>query len=128
MQSLGLRWGDGDLFHWNNNSDYGSDQHFSVWTSTEPGYFFPEEIKNGKMNPNNLIFGFSIPRSADPVNIYQTMINSIKYCQNRLGGQIITAYGEPFDELLEKKELNELVDQMKTNGIIPGSDDALMLF
>ena len=33
MMSVGLKWGDMDLFHWNNpNIDYGDDQLFSVWT------------------------------------------------------------------------------------------------
>lgn len=128
LQSLGLKWGDGDLFHWNNNSDYASDQHFSVWTSTEPGYFLPEQIKEGKMNPSNLVFGFSIPRSADPINVYQVLVNSIKYCQKRLGGQMINRNGEPFDEQLEKKALEELVTEMIDNGVIPGSDNALILY
>ncbi len=128
LQSLGLNWGDGDLFHWNNNSDYASDQHFSVWTSTEPGYFLPEQIKSGNMNPANLVFGFSIPRSADPMNVYRVLVNSVKYCQKRLGGEIINRNGEPFNEQLELMELAELIKQMNDNGIIPGSDNALMLY
>ncbi len=128
LQSLGLNWGDGDLFHWNNSSEYASDQHFSVWTSTEPGYFLPEQIKNGKMNPTNLVFGFSIPRSADPMNVYRVLINSIKYCQTRLGGQIINRNGEPFNEQLELIQLAELIKKMTDNGIIPGSDNSLTLY
>jgi cell division protein ZipA len=100
LQSVGLRWGDGDLFHWGNNRDYGHDQHFSVWTTTEPGYFFPEEIKDGNMNPENIVFGFSIPRSADPKNIFEIMLNAVKYCQRRLGGQILDRKMQPFQEEL----------------------------
>ncbi|WP_298236641.1 cell division protein ZipA C-terminal FtsZ-binding domain-containing protein [uncultured Algibacter sp.] len=128
LQSLGLKWGDGDLFHWNNSSDYASDQHFSVWTSTEPGYFLPEQVTKGKMNPTNLVFGFSIPRSADPMNVYRVLVNSIKYCQTRLGGQIINRNGEPFNEQLELIQLSELIKNMTDNGIIPGSDNSLMLY
>ncbi len=128
LQSLGLKWGDGDLFHWNNSSDYASDQHFSVWTSTEPGYFLPEQVKKGKMNPTNLVFGFSIPRSADPINVYRVLVSSIKYCQTRLGGQIINRNGEPFNEQLELIQLAELIKNMRDNGIIPGSDNSLMLY
>lgn len=129
LLSLGLKWGgDGDLFHWNNNSDYATDQHFSVWTSTEPGYFLPEQVKKGKMNPTNLVFGFSIPRSADPINIYRVLVNSIKYCQTRLGGQIINRNGEPFNEQLELIQLSQLIKSMSDNGIIPGSDNSLMLY
>ncbi|MFY7669516.1 cell division protein ZipA C-terminal FtsZ-binding domain-containing protein, partial [Tenacibaculum sp. MEBiC06402] len=128
LQSLGLIWGDGDLFHWNNSSDYASDQHFSVWTSTEPGYFLPEQIKNGNMNPANLVFGFSIPRSADPMNVYRVLVNSVKYCQKRLGGKIINRNGKPFNEQLELMELAELLKQMNDNNIIPGSENSLRLY
>ncbi|WP_315814561.1 cell division protein ZipA C-terminal FtsZ-binding domain-containing protein [Paraflavitalea speifideaquila] len=87
LQNVGLVWGDGDLFHWNNyESNYGNDQHFSVWTTTNPGYFFPEEVKAGNMNPHDLVFGFSIPRSADPKNVFEIMFHAVKYCQHYLGG------------------------------------------
>lgn len=128
LQSLGLKWGDGDLFHWNNSSDYGTDQHFNVWTSTEPGYFLPEQVKKGKMNPTNLVFGFSIPRSADPINVYRVLVNSMKYCQKRLGGQMRNRDGEPFNEQLELIQLEQLVKKMNANGIIPGSDNSLITY
>jgi len=129
LQSVGLTWGDMDLFHWNNyESDYGHDQHFSVWTSTNPGYFFPEEIKNGNMNPENLIFGFSVPRSADPINVQKIMIEAVKYCQKRLGGKILDKNGKPFKEEQETVQMIELVDKMKLKGLIPGSDNALRMF
>jgi len=66
MMSMGLKWGDMDLLHWNNNFDIGDDQLMSVWTSTDPGYFFPEEIVKGNVQTKDLIFGFSIPRSIAP--------------------------------------------------------------
>jgi len=128
LQNLGLKWGDGDLFHWNNSSQYASDEHFSVWTSTSPGYFLPEHVIQGKMNPTNIVFGFSIPRSADPINIYQVVINSINYCQEKLGGKIMNKEGKPFEEVLERKELEVLVKEMIDNDVIPGSDNALMLY
>ena len=129
LQSVGLKWGDMDLFHWNNyESDYGHDQHFSVWTSTNPGYFFPEEIKNGNMNPENLIFGFSVPRSADPINVQKVMIEVVKYCQKRLGGEILDKNGNIFNEKKGTLQMIEFVDKMKGKGLIPGSDEALRMF
>ncbi len=128
LQSVGLTWGDGDLFHWNNEKDYGHDQHFSVWTMTEPGYFLPEQIKDGNMNPNNLVFGFSIPRSADPKNIFEIMFNAVKYCQKRLGGHILDKNQQPFNEEKEIKSLTELLEKMKRKGILPGSDKALSMY
>ena len=128
LQSVGLRWGDGDLFHWGNNRDYGHDQHFSVWTTTEPGYFFPEEIKDGNMNPENIVFGFSIPRSADPKNIFEIMLNAVKYCQRRLGGQILDRKMQPFQEERERRELLEFLKRMEQKGLKAGSDNALRMF
>ncbi len=128
LQSIGLKWGDGDLFHWGNDNDYGHDQHFSVWTTTEPGYFFPEEIKEGNMNPQNLVFGFSIPRSADPKNIFEIMLNSIKFCHQRLGGQIIDQNMKPYNEEKERQKLSDLLKKMEQKGIEAGSDKALRMF
>jgi cell division protein ZipA len=128
LQSVGLKWGDGDLFHWSNDKDYGHDQHFSVWTTTEPGYFFPKEVKEGNMNPQDLVFGFSIPRSADPKNIFEIMLNSVKYCQKRLGGQILDRNMKPFNEEKEKQELSEFLKRMEQKGLKAGSDKALRMF
>lgn len=128
LQSVGLKWGDGDLFHWGNDKNYGHDQHFSVWTATEPGYFFPEEIKDGNMNPQNLVFGFSIPRSADPKNIFEIMLNSVKYCQKRLGGQILDRNMTPFNEDNERQELSDFLKKMEQKGIKAGEDKALRMF
>lgn len=128
LQSAGLSWGDGDLFHWPNEHDYGHAQHFSVWTSTRPGYFLPEDIRDGSMNPGDLVFGFSIPRSADPGNIFDIMLNTVKYCQKRLGGRIVDQNGNPFNEVAEKAALLQLVANMKAKGIVPGSDQALTAY
>jgi len=129
LQSVGLRWGDGDLFHWENPSrDYGDDQLFSVWTTTDPGYFLPESIKAGEMNPDNLIFGFSIPRDADPENVFEAMVKAIKYCQKRLGGKILDQNGQPFDEASERKAVLSIIKKMNDKGIKPGSDKALMMY
>jgi cell division protein ZipA len=127
---VGLKWGDGDLFHWENNqvAGYGDQTFFSVWTTTEPGYFLPENIKDGQMNPKDLVFGFQIPRSADPQNIFNAMINSVKYCQKRLGGTILDKNGQPFNEVEEKKHLSEIIERMKAKGLTPGSENVLILF
>lgn len=128
LLSVGLNWGDGDLFHWNNAGNYGHDQYFSVWTTTSPGYLFPEHIKSGQLNPNDLVFGFSIPRSADPLNIFEIMIDAVTYCQQRLGGCIVDREGNAFDTKKEKEQLKELVTDMQKQGVIPGSLKALSRF
>lgn len=128
LLSVGLKWGDGDLFHWENREYFGHDQHFSVWTTTDPGYFLPESIKDGQMNPTDLVFGFSIPRSADPKNIFDAMVNTAKYCQKRLGGTILDEDSQPFNEENERKSIADLIHKMQSKGIVPGSDKALVTF
>jgi hypothetical protein len=128
LQSVGLSWGDGDLFHWVNTHDYGGDEHFSVWTSTAPNYFLPEKVKSGNMNPNDLIFGFSIARSVDPENIFEIMVNAAKYCQKRLGGELLNENGKSFNFDNEKLKLKLFLSKMKQKGIVPGSGDALQNF
>jgi cell division protein ZipA len=124
-----LKWGDGDLFNWENtNRDYGDDQFFSVATTTDPGYFLPESIKNGQMNPNDLVFGVSIPRNSDPQNVFFAMVEAVKYCQKRLGGKILDKNQQPFDESEAKKNLALLIKKMKNNGVVPGSYKALMAY
>jgi len=128
LQSIGLIWGDGDLFHWNNNTNFGHDQYFSVWTTTEPGYFLPEEIKDKNMNPQNLVFGFSIPRSADPKNVFEAMLRAVEYCQKRLGGKILDGEMNPFNIAKERNKINELIKRMDNKEIKAGSEKALRMF
>lgn len=128
LQSLGLEWGDGDLFHWNNETGYGAGEHFSVVTATPPGYFLPEDIKSGEMNPENLVFSFSVPRSADAVNIFSVMTDAVQYAQKRLGGKILNGDGEVFNKQKEIQDLTQFVGRMKAAGVEPGSDQALRMF
>ena len=80
------------------------------------------------MNPQNLVFGFSMPRSADPKNIFEIMLNSVKYCQKRLGGQILDRNMKPFNEEKEIQELSEFIKRMEQKGLKAGSDRALRMF
>ena len=128
MMSLGLKWGDMDLFHWNNNFDYGDDQLMSIWTSSSPGYFFPEEIAAGKVQTVDLIFGFSIPRSISPEEVLEVMFKATEYAQSRLGGDILNENGLPFDIREEKIKVNKVVTALNNNSIVPGVGDALYLF
>lgn len=128
MMSLGLRWGDGDLFHWLNEADFGHDMFFSVETSTPPGYFLPEQIVAGKTRPHDLVFGFSIPRSADPHAILDSMLRAVHYAKQRLGGEILDRYGKPLDESQLRQETRSIVDQLKSVGFEPGATATLRVF
>lgn len=128
MLCLGLQWGDMDCFHWPNPSEYGDDFFFGVWTSTAPGYFLPEEVANDRVNVSDLIFGYSLPRSADPVAVFERMIRAVKYAQRRLGGVITTEDGHAFDLTGTAREIQTLVIQLDELGFRPGSEAALRQF
>lgn len=128
MMSLGLRWGDGDLFHWQNDADFGHDMFFSVETSTSPGYFLPEQIVAGSSRFDDLVFGFSIPRSADPITVLDSMLRAVSYAKKRLGGEILDRNGKPLDESQIRLETKAIVDRLKASGFEPGATATLHVF
>jgi len=128
MHCLGLHWGDGDLFHWRNPSGHGDDLLFSVWTSTPPGFFFPEEIAAGRVATEDLVFGYSIPRSADPVVVLDSMLRAVKYAQQRLDGVIVDEEGQRLDEDELRRDVSSVVDGLNAAGFKPGASSTLHAF
>lgn len=128
MLCLGLEYGDGDLFHWINNSGFGDDLFFTVETSTAPGYFIPQRMATGKGDVADLIFVFSIPRSADPVVVFESMANAVDYAQKRLGGEIVLQSGEPFDGGAERARIEDVVRKLREAGFVPGESATLRVF
>lgn len=128
MMSIGLEWGDMDLFHWNNTHPAGDDQYLSVWTSTAPGYFFPEEIAAGRVRTDDLIFGFSIPRSIDPKDVFSVLLETSKYAQKRLGGQLLNGKGQQLDPEIELHRIEKITTNLSAESMSPGDGDALYLF
>ena len=127
MLCLGLQWGDMDCFHWQNESDIGDDSFFSVWTSTEPGYFLPEEVAANRVRVEDLVFGFSVPRSARPVDVFDAMVRAVKYCQKRLGGTIVDEHG-PLDDARIRQQISGTVRRLNEAGFQPGEGPTLRLF
>jgi len=128
MLCLGLHWGDMDLFHWENESAVGDDHLFSVETSTNPGYFFPEEIAAGRVQVEDLVFTFSIPRSPAPTLVFDAMSNAVTYCQKRLGGSIQTGDGRPAGLAMERSKIESTVGLLHSAGFLPGADEAMTIF
>lgn len=121
MLCLGLHWGDMDCFHWKNPSDVGDDYFFSVETSTAPGYFLPEKIAAGEVHVEDLVFVFSVPRSARPVEVFDAMQRAAEYCRKRLGGTVEVGK-------VEREKIEGIVGRLRGSGFTPGTDAALRLF
>ena len=117
-----------DLFQWWNDSQCGDDAFFSVWTSTPPGYFLPEEVAADHVKVADLIFGYSIPRSADPVTVYDSMVRAVEYSQRRLAGEITAEDGGPIDLVRTREAVVEIATELESLGFAPGSENALRRF
>ncbi len=123
LASLGLEWGDMDLFHWPNGVDApGDDAVFSVATSTAPGYFFPEEAVRGRLHVRDLVFELSIVRTHRPLEAFDRMMRAARYVQGRLGGDIVG------DEAAQRLQIRAIEQSMQRAGVAPGSPAALQLF
>ena len=121
MLSLGLEWGDFDLFNWVNTTRNGDDWYFSVSTSTAPGYFLPEEIAKNQFAANDLIFSFTIPRSSQPQAVYTAMARAADYSQSRLGGQLLDQQGQPLNRDKAQTEIAAIEKQLRAAALTPGS-------
>lgn len=128
MLCLGLEWGDMDCFHWINDTTFGDDFLFSVETTTEPGYFLPEEIAAGTVLVEDLVFVYSIPRSPAPVAVFDAMLGAIDYVKGRLGGEVRDADGETLDVDATRRSIEAIDAELRESGFLPGAPDTLRLF
>lgn len=128
MLCLGLQWGDMDCFHWPNPSDVGDGYFFSVETTTPPGYFLPEEVAADRVHVDDLVFVFSVPRCARPVEVFDAMVRAVEYCQQRLGGTIADLDTDPADVAAAREQIVEIVRELKAAGFEPGAGGTLRLF
>jgi cell division protein ZipA len=128
MLCMGLQWGDMDCFHWRNESGIGDDYFFSVETSTAPGYFLPEEVAAGRVRVDDLVFVFSVPRSAKPIEVWEGMARAVEYCKSRLGGRILNHQGTPANIPALRARIVEVSNQLRSAGFEPGADQTLQLF
>jgi cell division protein ZipA len=128
LQCLGLRWGDMDCFHWPNESDVGDDSFFSVETSTSPGYFLPEEVAAGRVRVEDLVFNFSVPRCARPVEVFDAMGRAVEYCRSRLGGTVVDADQNPANLAALRQQIVSVCDGLAAAGFKPGLSATLQVF
>ena len=128
MLCLGLKWGDMDLFHWENKGGPGDDAFFSVWTSTSPGYFFPEAIAAGKVRVEDLVFGFSAARCSQPSRVFESMVRAVQYTQKRLGGTIADESGSDAGLGKIREKIRSVEQELESKGFTPGGESALRLF
>jgi cell division protein ZipA len=128
LSSLGLEWGDMDCFHWKNEGGIGDDAFFSVSTSTSPGYFLPEDVIAGRVQVEDLVFQFSVPRTHAPVDVFDAMARAAGYAQKRLGGTLYDEDGDPAKVDAVRAKVDRAAQELTAAGFVPGSGPALQLF
>ena len=128
MLSLGLKWGNMDLFHWVNSTEIGDDSFFSVETSTAPGYFLPEQVAANQVRTADLIFAFSVPRCAVPQSVFASMVKTAEYAKQRLGGELLDGDRRPLDVARGQKEIGAIEERLKAAGFQSGQGSTLYVF
>jgi hypothetical protein len=129
--SLGLTWGNLDLFHWHDPQDVaGKAPLFTLSALGDEGYFLPERVAEGGAVPG-LSLSFDLPTCPEPIAVYDNMAIALLYLREKLGGKAQTPTGQELDgEGLEESRgaLEFLVREMEAAGISPGSAEAARLF
>lgn len=124
MYSLGLGWGDFDLFNWVDDED---SPLFSVSTSTEPGYFLPEVIVANELLVEDLVFSFTIPGTYDAPAVFEAMLAAAEYSKKRLGGRLVDQTGKELDSHKIRAEIARIDQRLAAAGFA-GADTSARLF
>ena len=129
--ALGMKWGHLDLFHWHNRPGLPGDEHlFSLWSVEEPGTFAPERVAAGMTVPE-VALGFSVPRSPDPLGVFDRMVAAGRYFQARLGGKLLVGQVAIASERtlhLWRGRVHTAATELTAAGFPPGSSKAMQLF
>lgn len=114
MHEMGLQWGDGDAFNFP-GSGSAEDAAFGVTTTTDPGYFIPEEIITGT-SYEDLRFDFHIPTVNDPERTLDMMLEAVHRAQEKLGGTLTVGNNQSLDERRLREEVRDLAEEMRRLG------------
>jgi len=83
------------------------------------------------MTVPELALGFSVPRSPDPVGVFDRMATASRYFQSRLGGKLLVGPVTIASERtlrLWRGRVQTAATELTAAGFPPGSAKALQLF
>jgi hypothetical protein len=126
MHSIGLRWGDLDVFNWETEAEWSDAALFWVGTSTEPGYFLPEEIAEDKRYAD-LTFAMGVGSKPQPEAIAKAMIAFAGVVKEKLGGTLRTSRGEELDASAFVRAVVRLHADLEARGFPPGAPHTVEL-
>ncbi|MCV9948620.1 cell division protein ZipA C-terminal FtsZ-binding domain-containing protein [Paenibacillus sp. BT-177] len=112
MLSLGMKWGDMDIFHAQHHGPGGNDELFSVHTGTEPGFFWLSTLAEDRFA--DLIFSMDVVRTVQPQTVFEAMWKSAEYARTRLGGTLVNEQdlpAVPEDYLCQIQEMEDRLSE-----------------
>lgn len=129
LHAIGLQWGDGDQFHWNDPTGQ-TDYLFSAEVDDgQLGYALPEEIAAGRQHFEVIRFGFTAPRTPHPLHVLRQMIAAVQATALELDAQIAPCVDGAAVESIEALAIavQNVVNELALLGTKPGSHSVCIL-
>jgi len=129
LHAIGLQWGDGDQFHWNDQTGQ-TDYLFSAEVDDgELGYALPERISVGQQHFEVIRFGFTVPRTPAPLHVLKQMISAVQATSLELDGQIAPCVDGVVVSGIEElaSSVQKAVDELASINVKPGSSSVCIL-
>jgi cell division protein ZipA len=126
---VGMEFGPMNIYHLKNNGADGCRNLFSLANLYQPGEFDLKRIAD--FTTDGLTLFMSVPRAANPPQVFEKMVDAAKALCRMLGGELRDQQQRPLSEpglLTIRAQIAHLADEMRVQGIGPGSPAALRLF
>lgn len=128
-RKLGMQWGAHSIFHMKNEFSPGSRHLFSMASLSGAGEFPAGQWDTFKTQ--GVTFFVSVPCVHRPAAVFDKMITCAQALAESLNGQVQDQARKslsPEGIAVIRRQVEAIEEQMRTRGIIPGSQTALRLF
>lgn len=125
----GMEFGPMNIYHLKNTDAGGCRNLFSLANLYQPGEFDLKRIAD--FTTDGLTLFMSVPRAANPPQVFEKMVDTAKALCRMLGGELRDQRQRPLSEpglLTIRAQIAHLADEMRAQGIGPGGPAALRLF
>lgn len=123
---LGMRFGEMNVFHRYNGDGR---LEYSMANLFKPGNFDRDNME--KFRTKGITLFMQVPRAFDCVNVFGDMITVAIQLADRMGGRLVDQDMKPLTESginTIRAQIELIASDMRSRGIIPGSEAALRLF
>jgi len=128
-RQLGMQFGAMSIFHMKSDHSPGCRHLFSMANLYQPGDFDSDNWD--QFRTQGLTLFMSVPCAHQPVAVFDQMVVTAKGLCEVLGGKLQDQERRPLTEkglAVIRAQIKDIVDSMRDQGIVPGSETALRLF